>query len=90
MYNTNDWFYFTGALDKNTCNKIRNSAKNKWKRAIVHVNENITEEELKNITVRMGFVNVIDAFHVVAREETTRFFTDNRSNNKSIILTDNF
>ena len=38
----------------------------------------------------MGFVNVIDAFHIVAREETTRFFTDNRKENKSIILTDNF
>ena len=45
MHNINDWFYFIGALDKNTCNKIRNVAKNKWKRAIVHVNENITDEE---------------------------------------------
>ena len=53
-------------------------------------NAEINEEELKQITIRMGFVNVIDAFHIVAREETTRFFTDNRKENKSIILTDNF
>ena len=53
-------------------------------------NSEISEEELKEITIRMGFVNVIDAFHIVAREETTRFFTDNRSSNNSIILTDNF
>ena len=53
-------------------------------------NSEISEEELKKITIRMGFVNVIDAFHIVAREETTRFFTDNRSSNNSIILTDNF
>ena len=53
-------------------------------------NSQINEDELKNITVRMGFNNVIDAFHIVSREETTRFFTDNRTNNKSIILTDDF
>jgi 5-methylcytosine-specific restriction endonuclease McrA len=53
-------------------------------------NSEITEDELKQNTIKLGFVNVIDAFHVVAREETPRFFTDNRSNNKSIILTDNF
>tara|TARA_B100001059_G_C17775241_1_gene550857 strand:- start:361 stop:1377 length:1017 start_codon:yes stop_codon:yes gene_type:complete len=53
-------------------------------------NAEINEEELKQTTIRMGFVNVIDAFHIVAREETTRFFTDNRKENKSIILTDNF
>jgi len=50
----------------------------------------ISKEELEDTTVKMGFNNVIDAFHMVAREETARFFTDNRSNNKSIILTDDF
>ena len=33
-------------------------------------NSQINEDELKNITVRMGFNNVIDAFHIVSREET--------------------
>ena len=28
-------------------------------------------EELKHLSIRMGIVNVIDAFHIVAREETT-------------------
>ena len=41
-------------------------------------NSQINEDELRNITVRLGFNNVIDAFHIVSREETTRFFTDNR------------
>ena len=53
-------------------------------------NSEISEEELKITTVKLGFVNVIDAFHNVSNEETTRFFTDNRTSNKSIILTDNF
>ena len=53
-------------------------------------NSEISEEELQKTTVRLGFVNVIDAFHNVSNEETTRFFTDNRTSNKSIILTDNF
>ena len=53
-------------------------------------NSQINEDELKNITVRMGFNNVIDAFHIVSREETTRFVSDNRTNIKSIILTDDF
>ena len=53
-------------------------------------NLEISEDELKQNTIKLGFVNVIDAFHVVAREETPRFFTDNRTKNKSIILTDNF
>ena len=50
----------------------------------------ITEEELTDKTVKLGFVNVIDAFHNLAGGETLRFFSDNRSNDNSIILTDNF
>ena len=30
MHSTNEWYYFTEGLDKKTCNKIRNSAKDKW------------------------------------------------------------
>ena len=36
MFSTNQWFYFTDALDKKTCNKIRNSAKGKWEKSSVN------------------------------------------------------
>ena len=45
MFSTNDWFYFTGALDKKTCNKIRNSAKGKWKESTVNTKKDVTAEE---------------------------------------------
>ena len=46
MYSTNDWFYFTGALDKKTCNKIRNSAKGKWEKSGVNTKKGeLTAEE---------------------------------------------
>ena len=45
MFSTNDWFYFTDGLDKKTCNKIRNSAKDKWKRSEVATKKDITDEE---------------------------------------------
>ena len=45
MYNTNDWFYFTSALDKKTCNKIRNSAKGKWEESGVNTKKDTTDEE---------------------------------------------
>ena len=46
MHNTNDWFYFIGALDKKTCNKIRNSAKGKWEESGVNVKKGeLTVEE---------------------------------------------
>jgi len=50
----------------------------------------ISKDELINATVKLGFVNVIDAFHIVNRKETpVRFFIDNRKDSKSgIILTD--
>jgi hypothetical protein len=41
--------------------------------------------------VRYGFNNVIDAFHIVGRNEVpSRFFTDERVKNKGIRITDNF
>ena len=45
MYSTNEWFYFIGALDKNTCNKIRNVAKGKWKESGVNTKKDTTDEE---------------------------------------------
>ncbi len=36
MLCTNEWFYFIGALDKNTCDKIRNSTKGKWEKPVIN------------------------------------------------------
>ena len=50
----------------------------------------ISQDELINITVKLGFNNVIDAFHNVNGELPIRFFTDERRGaNKGIALTDN-
>ena len=45
MYSTNEWYYFVGALDKKTCNKIINLAEGKWKKSIVDVKKGVTDEE---------------------------------------------
>ena len=45
MHSTNEWFYFTGVLDKNTCNKIRSSAKGKWDKSAVNTKKGTTDEE---------------------------------------------
>jgi hypothetical protein len=52
--------------------------------------EEITGEELAEATVRLGFNNVIDAFHVVSNGEIpVRFFADERASaRKGIRLTD--
>ncbi len=50
----------------------------------------IDENKLKTETIRLGFVNVIDAFHNVSNSEVPRFFEDSRTENNGIILTDNF
>ena len=53
----------------------------------------ITQDDLIAMTVRLGFNNVIDAFHVVGRGEIPhRFFTDERKGQKSkgIRITDEF
>ena len=47
MFSTNQWFYFTDALDKKTCNKIRNSAKGKWRESTVNTKKDTTDEERK-------------------------------------------
>ena len=50
----------------------------------------LDQSGLTDITVRLGFNNVIDAFHVVANGEVgTRFFRDERKGKtKGIVLTD--
>jgi hypothetical protein len=49
----------------------------------------IDEETLREQTVRLGFVNVIDAFHNVAQAEVPRFFDDARQEKRGIVLSDN-
>jgi hypothetical protein len=49
-----------------------------------------SQDHLLNVTRRLGFNNVIDAFHVVNQKEITqRFFLDERSTSGGIRLTDN-
>ena len=49
----------------------------------------ISEEELRDATVLLGFNNVIDAFHVVGPADVpTRFFIDERFTSGGIRLTD--
>lgn len=49
----------------------------------------ITDDELRDATVLLGFNNVIDAFHVVGPTDVpTRFFIDERSTGGGIRLTD--
>ena len=49
----------------------------------------IAQDELIDATVKLGFVNVIDAFHNVNNAELpVRFFTDDRRGTKGIVLTD--
>ncbi len=51
----------------------------------------IGQDALTEITVRMGFNNVIDAFHNVNQAEIDRrFFLDERKSSKGIRLTENF
>lgn len=51
---------------------------------------NVTKNDLLMATVSLGFNNVIDAFHVVGREEVPeRFFLDERKKRKGIVITDN-
>ena len=51
----------------------------------------IDKDQLIQQTVKLGFVNVIDAFHNVARSEVPyRFFEDARKGREGIVLTDEF
>jgi hypothetical protein len=51
---------------------------------------NITQDDLENVTVKLGFNNVIDAFHIVNQGAIPElFFVDERQENKGIRLTEN-
>ena len=51
----------------------------------------INENKLQDQTVKLGFNNVIDAFHFVGNQEIeTPFYTDLRKTDKGILITDEF
>jgi hypothetical protein len=51
----------------------------------------VSKDQLVDATVRFGFNNVIDAFHIIGREELPlRFFTDERQTEKGIRITEPF
>jgi 5-methylcytosine-specific restriction endonuclease McrA len=51
----------------------------------------LTDNELVDATIRHGFVNVIDAFHVVGQSDIPkRFYEDERKANNGIRITDEF
>lgn len=53
--------------------------------------DEISKSDLISKTTRLGFVNVIDAFHIVNQGEIPkRFFLDEREQNTGIRLTDDF
>ena len=53
--------------------------------------EEVDEAELIETAVRLGFVNVIDAFHKVGTDDVPkRFFLDERRDNGGIRITDSF
>jgi hypothetical protein len=53
--------------------------------------EKVSHTSLIDATVKLGFNNVIDAFHIVKSAEVPkRFFIDERKNRKGITLTDEF
>jgi len=53
--------------------------------------EDLNQDKLINETVKHGFVNVIDAFHIVGSGEVDkRFFIDERKPNNGIRITDEF
>jgi len=83
---------------KNICEHLRLSEKQNTRGSGTFIdslkkynNGEITDEELVAVTTRQGFVNVIDAFHVVGPKDTPiRFFLDERQTGNGIRLTDDF
>ena len=66
------------------------SSNSKFLNALKKFNEGTLRiDERNDITKKLGFVNVIDAFHVVnSGEVPTRFFYDERSNGMGISISD--
>lgn len=74
------------------CDKQVTSASSKFLDGCRDYNANkITHDTLIDLTVQIGFNNVIDAFHIVHNVEIpSRFFLDERKTKGGIVLTDNF
>jgi len=72
--------------------KQATSASSKYLNACREFNRGeISYERLMDMTRKHAFANVIDAFHVVHNSElNSKFFYDERKENKGIRLTDNF
>ena len=70
--------------------KQATSSSSKFLDACRHFNRGeLSQEALREETVRRGFVNVINAFHVVNQDEIPlRFFVDERKSQKGIVVTD--
>ncbi|MBT7878391.1 MAG: HNH endonuclease [Gammaproteobacteria bacterium] len=85
-------------FSKNICEHLRLSDKQTISRSSKfidacrkHNKGEISDQELVSVTTRLGFNNVIDAFHIVDRADTpVRFFIDERQNGNLIRLTDHF
>lgn len=85
-------------FSKNLCSHLLHSPKqitsksSKFIDACVAYNQNqIDKDTLIGATVKLGFSNVIDAFHNVnGGEIEKRFFIDERRQNKGIRITDSF
>lgn len=71
--------------------KQATSASSNFLKACRQYNESKDQNSLIDSTVRLGFNNVIDAFHVVGNGEIPkRFFIDERRQNDGIRITDEF
>lgn len=85
-------------FSRHLCEHLRHSPKqitsnsSKYLNACTNFNNAlINQNELIEQTVKLGFVNVIDAFHIVNNAEIDfRFFIDERKTNGGIRITDNF
>ena len=45
MYTTNEWYIFTGTVNKQTCNSIKTLGKNNFSKAVVSTKKCITDGE---------------------------------------------
>ena len=82
---------------KALCRHLQNAPKQittsagQFLKACVSWNEGVVDDEaLRDLTVRLGFNNVVDAFHNIGGELGVRFFIDERRESKGIRLTDDF
>jgi 5-methylcytosine-specific restriction endonuclease McrA len=85
-------------FSRNLCEHLKHSPKQITSKSSAFLsacssynNGDLSHDELIGQTVKLGFNNVIDAFHTVnSGEINQRFFIDERKSNKGIRITDNF